>query len=227
MLIALNILSFLVEDNVNLMHSEGPRTHALIEALRLSFADTTKFVCDPDFQSVPVEGLLSKKYARTRGFLFNDSSAIDVAVSGEPPQGACTVSFQIVDQEGNAVSAVNSNYNGFGTALIPLGVGFPLHNRGFNFVKDQTHANCIAPNKRPYHTIIPSLATYSHSNLLYASFTNMGAFMQPQGQMQLLVNLLDLRMNAQAAIDAPRFCVELSDNGNSLKLLYTFPLFNL
>ncbi|CAN0046501.1 unnamed protein product, partial [Phaeothamnion confervicola] len=184
------------------------RLHAQIEALRFAFVDAAWFCADPAAVVVPVDELLSDGYAQRRaaGWTAADTDTADV-VRGSPVSGSDTVSFQVVDAAGGAVSFVNSNYMGFGTGIVPEGCGFALQNRGENFSLDPVHPNTLAPGKRPYHTIIPGMATHAETGEFWASFTNMGGFMQPQGHVQLLSALLDRGADAQAAVDAPRFCI--------------------
>ena len=131
--------------------------------------------------------------------------------TGTPEASSCTVSFQVVDAQGNAISFVNSNYMGFGTGLVPKGCGFTLQNLGFGFrLDDPEHPNFIGPLKRPLHTILPGLLTHADTNELDATFTNMGGNMQPQGHLQLTLHMLSgasASCDPQTAIDRPRFCI--------------------
>ncbi|KAH9127993.1 hypothetical protein LEN26_009176, partial [Aphanomyces euteiches] len=210
-LMALNLLKEIPDDAWKAEHNSEAYLHILIETLRLAFMDTRWYVTDPAFEHVPVKELLSAEYARERVKLLNpDKAAVDPK-RGSPVLSSGTVSFQVVDGSGNAVSMVNSNYYGFGTGLIAPGLGFSLHNRGFNFSLEADHPNVLAPGKRPYHTIIPAMTLYTDSNLLHSTYTVMGGVMQPQGHIQVLLNQLFFNMDPQAAVDAPRFCICVSE----------------
>ena len=185
-----------------------PTAHAMVEMMRLGFADSRAFVCDPDMPgkvSKSNEWLLDKERISKRAVdMFDPQKA---AICGEAVPTSGTVSFQVVDGDGNALSFVNSNFCGFGTGLVPQGCGFTMQNRGFGFDLDPSHPNALEPKKRPYHTIIPGMLTHSDTGELYASISNMGGHMQPQGHALLTVALVAGKVDPQRAVDLPRFCI--------------------
>jgi gamma-glutamyltranspeptidase/glutathione hydrolase len=177
--------------------------HLLIEAKKLAFEDRARFYADPQFAAVPVERLIAKDYAAARRALIDRNRAAPAPLHGEPTAGAGdTVYLAAADAAGNMVSLIQSNYMGFGSGVTVAPFGFGLQNRGSQFALEATHANAYAPGKRPFHTIIPAFASRAGEALL--AFGVMGAAMQPQGQVQVLSNMLDFGMGLQAAGDAPR-----------------------
>ena len=230
-LIALNILEGYDLEALPSLSME--RTHLVIEALRLAFADARWYVADPAFSNVPLEELLSKEYGHERRkFIDMQRATIDPG-RGTPVSSSDTVYLSVVDKFGNACSFINSNYWGFGTGIVPKGWGFTLQNRGYNFSLDPAHPNALAPRKRPYHTIIPAMVTRPPSpdrspkgvlredaggEVLYASYGVMGGFMQPQGHVQVLSALVDDGLDPQAALDLPRFCIDVEESGGRVAL---------
>jgi gamma-glutamyltranspeptidase/glutathione hydrolase len=177
--------------------------HLLIEAKKLAFEDRARFYADPHFAAVPTERLISKDYATARRALIDRERAAAAPAHGDATAGAGdTVYLATADAAGNMVSLIQSNYMGFGSGVTVAPFGFGLQNRGSQFALDPKHANVYAPGKRPFHTIIPAFATLDGEALL--AFGVMGAAMQPQGQVQVLSNIVDFGMGVQAAGDAPR-----------------------
>lgn len=185
--------------------------HALVESLRLAYTDGTWFISDPNTDEVPISSLLSTSYLSERASLFSPATTTQSIQRGRPVKtGSDTVYLSVTDPQGNAASFINSNYAGFGTAIVPRGCGFTLQNRGANFeLQPADHPNVYAPRKRPYHTIIPAMVTNAIDGSLHTCYGCMGGFMQPQGQVQILLNMLVFGMNPQEAVDAPRICVEM------------------
>lgn len=204
-LLALNILEGF--DLASLPPLSTERLHLQIEAMRLAFADAFAYIADPAFSPIPLAELLSPQYATERRKLIDPQRANRSLKHGTPLAGSDTVYFSVVDREGNACSFINSNYMGFGAGIVPRGWGFTLQNRGANFRLEPDHPNALMPGKRPYHTIIPGLATRISDDSLFASFGVMGGFMQPQGHLQVVVGLADDRLDPQSALDRLRFCV--------------------
>ncbi len=197
-LIALNILEGF--DLHSLARDSTQSFHLQIESLKLAFADAFRYVADPDFASIPVEGLLDKAYAARRRALIG-ARALTPA-PGDPNSGG-TVYLCAADSDGMMVSFIQSNYEGFGSGIVIPGTGISLHDRGANFSLDPNHPNRLAPGKRPYNTIIPAFLT--RAGLPIGPFGVMGGFMQPQGHVQVIANTIDYGMNPQAALDAPRW----------------------
>lgn len=205
-LIGLNIL-----ENFDLSRLDAfgyERWHLMIEAMRLAYADTGWYVADPKFSNIPVSELLSKDYAAQRAKLIDPNRAGLDAQRGAPVVGSDTVYLCAVDGQGNACSFINSVSAGFGSGIVPEGTGFVMNNRAAYFKLDPAHPNCVAPGKRPYHTIIPGMLTHASDNSLYGPFGVMAGFMQAQGHLQLVVNLVDDKLDPQAALDRPRFRIE-------------------
>ncbi|KAH7025804.1 gamma-glutamyltranspeptidase [Microdochium trichocladiopsis] len=199
--------------------NSAPYLHAIIEALRISFADASWWVTDPNEVQVPTKSLISKEYLAERAKLFDPKAACEVVDHGSPAmQSSDTVYFACSDSEGNAISFINSNYGGFGTCIIPSGCGFTLQNRAANFSLDAGHPNVLAPRKRPYHTIIPAAVTNLHDGSLHSVYGVMGGFMQPQGHVQVLLGQIVAGLNPQQAMDAPRVCIGagMPENGKVL-----------
>ena len=176
--------------------------HLFVEAKKLAFEDRAKFYADPDFSKAPIAGLLSKSYAAERRKLISADKAMRSVEPGTPKLDGDTIYMTTADQWGNMVSLIQSNYRGMGSGMSPPGLGFILQDRGEMFVLKEGHANTFAPGKRPFHTIIPAFITKAGTP--WASFGVMGGDMQPQGHVEIVMNLIDFGMNLQEAGDAPR-----------------------
>jgi len=193
--------------------------HRMIEMFRLAFADNRAHVGDPDHMTVTSEQILDEDRVKGRARKLYDPKT--ASIQGCPDPSSCTVSFQVVDREGNAISFVNSNFMGFGTGIVPEGCGFTLQNRGAGFSLDDVdshHCNVYGPGKRPYHTILPGMLTRADTDELYATISNMGGNMQPQGHVQLTVAMIDGGLDPQAAIDLPRFCIGDATQGGTVSM---------
>lgn len=176
--------------------------HAFIEAKKLAFEDRAKFYADMQFNKVPLKQLISKEYAAERRKLINPNVSAETYPAGDL-EGGDTIYLTVADKDGNMISLIESNYALLGSGMVPTGLGFILHNRGNLFnLTDPNHFNSYAPGKRPFHTIIPAFITKDGKP--YVSFGLMSGAMQPQGQVQVIVNLIDFGMNLQEAGDAPR-----------------------
>ncbi len=185
----------------------GPQSadfwHLMVEAKKIAYADRARYYADPTFVSVPTAELISKTYAEKRRQLIKPDQALKEIEPGDPKLGKSdTVYLCVVDKDRNCVSLIQSNYFGFGSGLVPGKLGFALQNRGTLLALDEKHPNRLEPGKRPFHTIIPAMATKDGKP--WFVFGVMGGDMQPQGQVQVLVNLIDFGMNVQQAGEAPR-----------------------
>ncbi len=175
--------------------------HLLTEVKKLVFEDRARFYADPHFNKLPVDSLISKRYARERLKLYNPDKASSYYPAGQPEKGN-TIYLTVADQYGNMISLIQSNYRGMGSGMTPTGLGFVLQDRGELFALEEHHFNSFEPGKRPFHTIIPAFITKDGKP--WISFGVMGGAMQPQGHTQVVVNLIDFGMNLQEAGDAPR-----------------------
>ena len=176
--------------------------HHFIEAKKLVYEDRAYYYADPDYYKAPMKGLLSKEYAAQRSRLINPGKVLDSLYPGDPARFGNTIYLTVADQYGNMVSFIQSNFAGMGSGIIPDGCGFSLQNRGCSFNLTEGMPNSYAPGKRPFHTLIPAFVTKNNKPLI--SFGVMGADMQPLGQVQVLVNLIDFKMGLQEAGDAAR-----------------------
>jgi gamma-glutamyltranspeptidase/glutathione hydrolase len=211
-LIMLNIMEQF--DLRSLDSRSAERYHLMIEAKKLAYADLHRHNADPSFYDVPLRKILSKDYAK------NLSAVIDKSTSSDTPGSDLnftrdTVYLCTADAEGMAVSFINSLYRGFGSGLVAKGTGIKLQNRANLFTLDPAHANCYAPRKRPFHTIIPG-ALYQEGDL-FGVFGIMGGAHQAQAHAQFVSNIVDYEMDPQEALDHPRFNHDQKPNTVSLE----------
>jgi gamma-glutamyltranspeptidase/glutathione hydrolase len=202
---ALQILNILERHDVASMgFGSADYIHLFLEAKKLAFEDRARFYADPAYMDVSVERLLSGEYAAERDALIDMQKAAESFPHGDPAalrQGD-TIYLTTADRDGNMVSLIQSNYRGMGSGMTPPGLGFVLQDRGEMFSLEAGHPNAFAPGKLPFHTIIPAFVTRDGKPWL--SFGLMGGDMQPQGHVQIVVNLVDFGMGLQEAGDAPR-----------------------
>jgi len=189
-------------------HNSARYLHLLIEAKKLAYADIARYVGEPAAMTVPAAHLLTDAYAASRRALVDPARAADRPAPGKPMTSSETIYLTVADSSGNIVSFINSLYDAFGAGVVVPGTGFALHDRGAGFTLEPGLPNTVAPGKRPFHTIIPAFVTRpdgTGAEAPWLSFGVMGGSMQPQGHVQVLLNLLVFGMDLQDAIDAPRF----------------------
>ena len=221
---ALQILNILEQYEIdNMGHNSVEYIHLFTEAKKLAYEDRAKYYADMNFADVPVEELISKEYALERNKLINLKKASSSYKSGIFEDGD-TIYMTVADKDGNMISLIQSNYRGMGSGMVPPNLGFMLQDRGEMFSLDPSHRNSLVGGKRPFHTIIPAFITKDDEPFI--SFGLMGGGMQPQGHAQIVVNLIDFKMNLQEAGDAPRIrhfgssepTGEIMSNGGYLSL---------
>ena len=199
---ALQILNILERFDIESMgFGTSDYIHLFTEAKKVVYEDRAKYYADTNFSNIPVEKLISKEYANERSKLINLKKSSKSFNPGNLEIGD-TIYLTVADSFGNMVSLIQSNYRGMGSGVVPDNTGFMLQDRGEMFSLDPNHMNSLMPGKRPFHTIIPAFVTKNDKPFI--SFGLMGGAMQPQGHAQIIVNLVDFKMNLQEAGDAPR-----------------------
>jgi gamma-glutamyltranspeptidase / glutathione hydrolase len=183
-------------------HNSADLIHVSVEAKKLAFADRARYYADPTFASIPMQRLIAKPYADERRALIHMGKA-GMPEAGTMPESKDTIFLSTADKDGMMVALIQSNYRGMGSGLVPDGLGFMLQDRGEQFALDPKHPNVYAPGKRPFHTIIPGFV--SKDGQPWLAYGVMGGGMQPQGHVQVLVNMIDFGMNVQEAGDAARW----------------------
>ncbi|MEZ3115210.1 gamma-glutamyltransferase family protein [Halobaculum sp. MBLA0147] len=184
------------------------RVHYFAEAMKVAFEDGHHYITDPEFEDHPP--LASKDWAAKRAELIGETANHDVSFGVEDAnaEDADTVLLCTADDEGNVVAYINSRFAGFGSGLVAGDTGIALQNRGSSFSLDPDHPNALAPGKRPFHTLIPALADFAPEDGArddWAAFGVMGGYMQPQGHLQVISNVVDYDLPLQAALDRPRW----------------------
>jgi len=198
--------------------------HVEIEAKKLAYADMLHYVGDPKFAKVPVKDMLSKALAEKRAKEIDAEKAHDAVMPSEfedfkRKAGNDTIYMCVVDKDGNMVSLIQSNYQGFGSGLVPPKCGFMLQNRGALFTLEKDHPNALKPRKRPLHTIIPAFMEKDGTRI---AFGIMGGWNQAQAHAQYVANVVDFGMNIQAALEAPRF-TKMTFEGVDVKMESRIP----
>ena len=201
---ALQLLNILEAFDINEMgYASTEYIHTFVEAKKIVYEDRARYYADPEFSNIPINYLISKEYADKRRELINSNKAATTVTAGDLPlENGDTIYLTVADKQGNMVSLIQSNYGDMGAGLTPENLGFSFQNRGQLFSLEEGHPNVYAPNKRPFHTIIPAFVT--KDNKPWLSFGLMGGSMQPQGHAQIIVNIIDFGMNIQEAGDASR-----------------------
>ena len=205
---ALEMLRMLEDqDLAGLGQNSAPYLHRLIESKKLAFADLARYIGDPKAMTVPATDLLTDDYIAARRSRIDLARAAEQQEPGEAASHSETIYLTAADAQGNMVSFINSLFEAFGSTVVVPGTGFALQDRGAGFTLQEGLPNTVAPGKRPFHTLIPGFVTRStaRGEEPWMSFGVMGGSMQPQGHVQLLLNLLVFGMDPQAAADAPRF----------------------
>jgi gamma-glutamyltranspeptidase/glutathione hydrolase len=201
-IVALMLLKMLERTGLPKEPVSVERYHVQIEAARLAFAMRDRFVADPDMADVPVEHMLSEAVIDNLAKRVHRKRRRQDLGALPEPVGSDTVYFCVVDEKGMAVSFINSLYDDFGSGIVTTKTGVVLHNRGKGFVCDPSHPNCIAPGKRPMHTLVPAMVLKAGKP--YMPFGVMGAHFQPMGHVYMMTNMFHYGMDPQAAIDCPR-----------------------
>lgn len=201
---ALQMLQILKNFDLAAMGFNSPESiHLMVEAKKLAFEDRAKFYADMDFYKTPVSKLISESYGRERAKLIGERAAQRVDAGNPHLYEGDTIYMTTADKDGNMVSLIQSNYRGMGSGVVVPGLGFVFQDRGQLFSMDKNHANVYEPGKRAFNTIIPAFITKNGKPLV--SYGVMGGAMQPQGHVQILVNMVDFGMNLQEAGDAARW----------------------